>query len=118
VHCSNIEATGGKIATWDINGTHLMADSDDFIVRLSRPIILDKEDTPNSDIDKSTVLVVGGKKLANGEREGYPFYLRSSGFLHCSNIEATGGTIGGWKIDKNMLYASSETNISNNSTKK
>jgi hypothetical protein len=32
-----------------------------------------------------------------------PFYVTSKGLLHCSNIQATGGSIGGWEITPNYL---------------
>ena len=32
-----------------------------------------------------------------------PFFVTSKGLLHCSNLEATGGSIGGWTINPNSL---------------
>jgi hypothetical protein len=47
--------------------------------------------------------VLAVAKYEKGEAKSYPFVLRSSGYLSCSNIHATGGKIAGWTISGNSL---------------
>ena len=48
-------------------------------------------------------IIIGVTKKDSSDNLSIPFYITNSGKMYCENVEAVGGTIGGWTIGANAL---------------
>ncbi len=93
-----INATSGTIGGFEISATYLSATAsfgNQYCVGLTM-----LEDDPDAPFNPA---IWAGASYDN--RYSAPFIVDYAGGVHVKNIEATGGTIGGWNITSNSLYS-------------
>lgn len=102
-----IEATGGKIGSWNINNGAI---TNGNTTLSSNGTLNTSGATISGNITATTLNVtgtgsIGGWTIASTYLKAGGTTLYSSGLIQCNNINATGGTIGGWNISATQLTA-------------